>query len=831
MRSRKQINNLSGEPSTNNLFNLGVARTLAWVARRHQPQTSGTLRVDGLDEPVEVLWDHWGVPHIYAEDLKDLFFAQGYVHAHERLWQMDFQRRLVAGRLSEVLGAVSLAADRWMRTLGMRRVAEAEPGVHTPESLAYLEAYTRGVNAFIAGGRFPVEFALLRYQPEPWSMVDSLSWVKMLHWALSVNWESELLRSKLIQRLGLVREAELEPPYRPEWPTILTDQEADANPAPRTFVEQTIEWIQHQVIDGTLEKTGAANHFTGPKAGAGLGSNNWAISGERSATGMPFLANDMHLNLGAPAIWFENHLNCDGLNVTGVTFPGIPGVVAGHNEHVGWGFTNGFADVQDLFNEHLRKSPDGGLEYEYCGEWLPAQVTREEIRIKGQASETLERVQTRHGPVISDLPGQNAGGQALALRWTAFEPVDVMSTLLAVNQAADCHQMREAISTWKGPVQNVVFADTRGNIAYNYAGLVPVRARGDGSVPVPGWGGDYEWTGYVSFKELPALFNPGEGYIVTANNRVTRGEYRHPLGGEFCSGNRAARIVELLQAQPKVDLAYTRRMQFDQVSILARMVAKPFQGLVSDNPRVEQALAQLRGWDGDLAADSAAAAIYQVFVRILIRRLLAARLGDLTESYTGKGPIEEISDISMFGEKAMDWLLNVLDDPHSQWYDLGDGVGADRDAVLLAVLAETVDFLSSALGPRVAGWAWGKLHHQIFSHYLGVSQATAAFFNRGPYAVGGDATTIWATASLVSVDDWKIRVGPPFRFIADLSDLNHCLAILAPGNSGHPSSPHYDDQVSAWFDGSYHPMLFNREEIVRKAEQRMALLPVEEGEP
>ena len=376
-----------------------ITQALLWLDRRRLPQTEGTLSLAGLEAPVEVLRDRWGVPHIYAQSRHDLMFAQGFVHAQDRLWQMDFQRRLVAGRLAEVLGAVALPVDRWFRVLGMRRTAEQEPALLGADARAALEAYALGVNACAGRGRLPLEFTLLGYRPEPWTVVDTLSWAKMMAWTLSVNWEAELLRAQLLARLGAERAAELEP-------RIAADQPLIVPPG-----------VDYSVLGGAaLERAAAARRFAGPGPGEGLGSNNWVLAGTRTASGAPLLANDMHLALAAPAIWYENHLVAPGMTMTGVTFPGIPGVVAGHNGSVAWGFTNGFPDVQDLYIEHLRRTDDGRVQYEYCGEWLDAQVIREELRVKGGQPVIEEVIVTRHGPIINSLAADLAGEQPLALR-------------------------------------------------------------------------------------------------------------------------------------------------------------------------------------------------------------------------------------------------------------------------------------------------------------------------------------------------------------------------------------------------------------------------------
>jgi penicillin amidase len=373
------------------------------------------------------------------------------------------------------------------------------------------------------------------------------------------------------------------------------------------------------------------------------------------------------------------------------------------------------------------------------------------------------------------------------------------------------------------PIQNTVYADVHGDIAYSFPGKVPIRARGDGSVPVPGWTGEYDWTGYVPYAELPHLYNPPQGYIATANSRVVDDEYPHWFGREHCHPYRAVRIVELLEARDKIDVAYIQRMQLDLVSLFARSVGQAIGRLPVDEPELTAVVELMRGWDGCLAVDSAAAAVHEVFVRRMLHLVLDGRLGDLTERYMGKGPTPLLAASTMFKDKAWPWLEKLLAMPESPWYDLGHG--EKRDEVMRLALRQTVDQLKETLGPRMEDWAWGKLHTITYGHMLGQMKALAPFFNRGPYPLGGDSTTLWATGGSEHNLDSSTLVGPAFRFIADLGDWDKCLGVLTPGESGRPGSPHFADQAQSWLQGEYHPMAFTREAVERGAEKRLTLKP------
>ena len=826
-----------------------VNATLTVFGRVRQTKSRGRLRLDGLTASVEVLRDDWGVPHIYASCTTDVLFAQGFVHSQDRLWQMDFQRRIVAGRLAEILGPLAFDTDRATRVLGMYRVAEAEVALLSPEGRTELEAYAAGVNAGMTSQPLPLEFTLLRYRPEPWKPADSLGWAKMMSWGLSVNWETELLRARLIEVLGAERAAELEPIV--PGPLVTGGDMAGANahrstpggrltgedPGTKDVADSAVPPIEPR--DKLLDQA---------STGGTPGSNNWVLAGSRTASGKPILANDMHLPITAPAIWYENHLVCsegsDRLDVTGVSFAGIPYVVAGHNGRVAWGFTNGFPDVQDLFIEHLRRTPDG-VEYQHRGQWLAAEVRQEEIRVKGQVAVMAEVIATGHGPIINALapglaspPGPDGlSEQPLALRWTSLDPFPMVEALRSMNRAGSCAQFGEALRGWIAPVQNIVYADTQGAIEYMYPGHVPVRAKGDGRVPVPGWTGEYDWTGWIPFEELPHQENPDEGYIVSANNRVVDGSYPYFIGNEFALGDRAERIRELIRSRERVALTDVRTMQLDQESRSLKRLAARIGGLEVDEPDLQALVTLVRDWDGRLTADSPAGAVCEIFGRLAQVVVMEAKLGGyaavdedeipLLERVLGRGPTPGIQEFSFFYHRLWEWLYTVVEQPDSPWWDLGHG--ETRDEVLRIALRRTYNYLTSRLGepelPSYANWAWGRLHTVTFGHIAGRVPALVGHFNRGPYPVGGDGNTIFATGGGLTVEASTAVVGPPFRFIADLSDLSRCYGLLAPGNSGRPDSRHYDDQVDAWFKGKYHPMLYARGDVTRGARRKLTLAP------
>src|SRR6266852_622309 len=487
------------------------------LMRRPLPKTKGELHLQGLHESVEVITDRYGVPHIYAQNEDDLFFAQGFVHAQERLWQMEFNRRLGSGGLAEIFGEIPLEIDRFTRRLGLHRASVAAVEHLSEHSKRIMNAYAQGVNAFIEGNlnNLPLEFTLLRFKPAPWRIEDSIQWSKMMGWNLAGNWETEVIRARIVAKLGAERAAKLEAGYDPSHPLIIPPG------------------VEYQGINlGMLEQYEQLKQLSG--FGMMGASNNWVVDGTMTTTGMPILCNDPHLGQAAPSIWYECHLVAGDIDVIGVSFPGTPGVVIGHNQHIAWGITNAISDVEDLYIEKF--NPQNPNQYEYMGKWEEAQVIREEIKVRGTRAPVIEEVRiTRHGPIVTSLPHINNNGDAgknssnaelpLALRWTGLEQCNIISSVQKLNRASNWKEFRDALRDWDVPPQNLIYADKEGNIGYVMAGAIPIRSKNQNLLPSPGWTGEYEWTGFIPFYELPQNYNPEQHFIVTANNRVVDDDY------------------------------------------------------------------------------------------------------------------------------------------------------------------------------------------------------------------------------------------------------------------------------------------------------------------
>jgi penicillin amidase len=596
---------------------LGMAARigLTWLSRRRLPQIEGTLTLSDLEKPVEVIRDRWGIPHIYAQNLHDLFFAQGFVHAQDRLWQMEVNRRLGLGRLSELFGELTLDTDRAVRTFGFNRLGHIDWMNTTEEVREVFLAYTSGVNAFLDSPRtrLPVEFTLLNHQPEPWQPEHSLAFSRVMLWQLSRAWYGEIIRAQIAETVGAEHAADLEITYPEEGPITLP------------------EGIEFNRIDpdGSLRKA------KGPFLDKGKGSNAWAVSGRRTVSGYPLLCNDMHLAMLLPSIWHEAHLVADELNVTGVTLPGVPMVMVGHNARIAWGMTVAFTDCEDLFVERIH--PEDATRYEFQGEWIKGDVIVESIQVKGRASLHKERVViTRHGPIISDAVG--SPDRQLAIQSMALKPSSSLQGWLLLNRAGSWDEFVKAIKRIDATQLTVTYADVDGNIGYWVTGRVPVRAKGDGTIPVPGWTGEYEWVGEVPFTKMPHCLNPGRGYVVSCNNQIVSDDFPHFLGRAWMNGFRARRVIQLMEGQEKCSAEDGRAIQTDVTCLPGREFVRCLDGFATMDPDVQLALDHLRKWDGRLTPESVGGAVYEVTRYKLVRNLLEPGLGEeLTLRVMGQG--------------------------------------------------------------------------------------------------------------------------------------------------------------------------------------------------
>lgn len=764
--------------------------------RKRLPQMEGVIQLQGLSAPVEVFRDRWGIPHIYAGSLADCLFAQGFVHAQDRLFQMELNRRTAQGTLSELFGEMALGTDRTARTFGFNRLGKADLETISPELMTGLQAYTEGVNAFITNSknRLPVEFMLLSHRPDPWELVDTLAFTRVMIWQLSHAWQGALIRAEIAEKVGAENAAFLEIHYPQGNPITLPDG------------------IEFNALDpdGTLGKMGA------PFLERGKGSNSWVVSPGRSETGSAVLCNDMHLALSLPVLWHQAHLNAgDDLHVTGVTLPGVPLVLVGHNAHIAWGMTLAFTDAEDLFVEQI----DSKNRYLFLDEWHECTLIEEEIKVKGKAVPHLEKVIiTRHGPVVSDVVG--SPDKKVAVNSMALRSNRAYDGWFYLNKATCWDEFVQALRLIEAPQLNVTYADVQNNIGYWVTGAVPLRARGDGSVPVPGWSGDYEWVGQVPFEEMPHAFNPSQGYLVSCNHKIVPDDYPHFLGNVWMNGYRARRLVDLIESRQVLSMQDHQAFQMDVHCLPGLELVARLANVTDPHEDVQLALRLLRDWDGNLGPESIGGTVYEVARYTLVRNLLDPGLGhDLATRLMGKGFHPLLNHSNEFYGHDTVVLLRLLDQPDSWWVKQAGG----RDVLLSRSLSQAIEWLRSTLGSDPTQWHWGKIHQVTFTHPLSLQKPFDQVFDRGPFSIGGDTDTPLQTA-MHAEDPYDNKAwSPSFRQIVDMGDLSRSLIIIPSGQSGQFTSPHYDDLIEPWLQGDCHPMLWNRDQVEEQAVAKLRL--------
>lgn len=774
------------------LVSISLAGGYLWL-RQSLPVVDGRVEVAGLEAPVSIVRDAHAVPHIEAKTFADAIFAQGFVHAQDRLWQMDFRRRLGAGRLAEVLGPAALPTDRLIRTLGFDRAARASLAHLRPDTVALLEAYAAGVNAYLAtrSGPLPPEFLILDYEPEPWAATDSLVWMRVLALDLSGNWRDELLRARLARRLSSDQIADL-------WPESVAS-------APITLVELA-RGLPADALAAALP----------PAPPQGLGSNAWVLDGSRTASGAPLLANDPHLGLSAPGPWYLAHLASPERELIGATMPGLPGVALGHNGTIAWGFTNTGPDTQDLFVE--RVDPDDPTRYLTPDGWARFATRDEVILVNGAEPVTLQVRETRHGPVLSDLiPATGAvldRDQVLALSWTALAADDVsIEALLDLGAARDWPAFVAAARSNGAPQQNVLYADAAGHIGFIAPGRVPIRAKGDGRWPVPGWTGEFDWQGTIPFAQLPRGLDPPDGAFVNANNRIVADDYPYLLTADWDPPHRARRIVEALKDHGN-DLASFARLQVDELSLLARDLLPLMLEAAPRSEAGAAAQARLAAWDYVMRADAAEPLIFAAWYRELSRAIYADELGDLFHAYWGVRP------------QFMEHVLRR----RPAWCDDVGTPAVETCAMQAAKALElALADLERRFGRDPDAWRWGEAHPARMLHPIFKDQPVLAGLFVIEHPSGGDNVTVnvghYQPAN--EADPFASVHAASYRGLYDLDALERSRFIASTGQSGNPLSAHYRDLAELWASGATIAMTSEAAIYGKDAIGRLTLAPAD----
>ncbi|WP_211658688.1 penicillin acylase family protein [Phytoactinopolyspora halophila] len=825
-----------------------IAATIlaVWSIRRPFPDYDGTVDVPRLSAEVEIIRDEHGIPHIYADTAEDLFRAQGYVHAQDRFWEMDFRRHVTSGRLSELFGADQVETDAFIRTMGWRDVAREELPLLDPETRRYLQAYSDGVNAWLgerSGGELGLAYTLLGLNGadttvERWSPVDSLSWLKAMAWDLRGNVEDEIDRALLAAEMPREQVEQLYPESDDAVASPIVADEYLTTREPEHLVDEDGEPFDIEHVDVALRSAAEALRAAPATLGegSGIGSNSWVVDGSLTETGAPMLANDPHLGPAMPSIWYQVGLHCREVSpecpfeVAGYSFSGLPGVVIGHNNQIAWGFTNLGADVTDLYLEDVRDD-----EYRVGDRWFPMQVREERIRVAGGEDVTITVRSTQNGPLLSDhseemreagseapADGAPEGGEGygVALRWTALDTGRTADAIFALNAAQDWQSFRAAAELFEVPAQNLVYADVDGNIGYQAPGKIPVRGAGDGRYPVPGWTNDHQWRGYIPFDDLPSVFNPDEGMIVTANQPVASGEYPFLLTADFDHGHRAGRIRELLanatEGDARIDADTMVDIQMDTYSAAAEVLVPYLLDLPAPPDYYGDGLRMLRTWDYMQEPESGAAAYFNAVWRSVLDLTFRDELPDALGPSGGARWIEVMRD-----------LLDSPDDPFWDTPETADVEG--RDDILARAAEKARDEMTRLQGKDPEMWEWGRSHTlTLTNETFGTSGIGLVedLFNLDPVAVGGGSATVQANA-WNSIEGYEVVWVPSMRMVVDLDDLDASRWVDLTGVSGHPRHRHYGDQTELWRTGEMLPMRWSDDAIARAGEHRFTLVPRE----
>ncbi len=765
---------------------LGIALFIfvRYQIRKSFPRTEGTVVVAGLADPVEVSRDEYGVPVIEAGNNHDLMFSLGYVHAQDRLWQMDITRRLGQGRLSELLGESTVPFDRMFRIVGIRRIAEEVERGLSRESRDMLQWYSDGVNAYIAThvGKYPVEFDLLQYNPEPWQPVHSLIVGRLMAWELNLSWWTDLTFGAIAERVGLEKALDIVPPYpgsvAPTVPAGAWKAYADLS---NGYMK-----VAHEFADlfGTASIAG--------------GSNAWAVAPGKSVTGSVLLANDTHLRLQVPSKWYEVRLRAPDFNVRGMSVAGVPCVVAGRNDRIAWGVTNLMADDADFYAERIDSADT--TEYFYDGAWYPVTYLEEEIGVRNQPGVPLAIRLTRHGPIVTDIQTPLQKGRApyvASMRWTGAEPDDQMQAFFMMDRAHNWQEFSEAVRRFPGPGQNFVYGDTQGNIGYWCGVKLPIRTRRSSLLPLPGWEKESDWKGFVPPDKLPHLYNPPEGFVASANNKIVDDTYPYYISDLWEPPSRILRLREKLDGSNE---AFSpddfQRLQNDMFSYNAKEMLPYILAAFKDSAlglaEEQQVMEYLRNWNFVYSPQDIATSIYQEFYVHFLRNVYADEMGD-----------DLFHDFLILANVPIRVTTRLVEEGTSSWFDdvRTDSVET-RDDMIRKSLREAVIVLRARFGIETKMWRWGDLHTVTLQHPFGLKKPLDRIFNIGPFPYGGASTALMSGEYDLN-EPFAAVIAASYRQIFDLSISGRTYSVLPSGQSGQVFNPHYSDQTDLWLNGAY----------------------------
>jgi len=750
---------------------------------RSFPKVSGTISVKGLDQDVNVYRDEFGVPHIVAQSEYDAFFAVGFTQAQDRLWQMELTRRVGMGRLSEVLGEPALHVDKMFHTLGLWRHVQKLSYSLDDDTRKALQAYADGVNQFIRthSGKYPIEFDMLNIEPEPWTIEHSLLVSRLMAWELNYSRWIDLLLAELIQRFGEEKAKEIFPYWPDNAPLII----------PKELKWKTVAEDLRPLFDAE----GEYRSLLGIR-GLESGSNAWVISGAKSVTGKPILANDPHLILMSPARWYELHIKTPSMDVAGMSIPGVPFIVVGRNQRVAWGVTNAMMDDEDFYIEEV-DSLQHPTRYRFKSEWRPIVETIDTIVVKGSLPVVLSIYSTHRGPIVNKMePTAQSASSLISMRWIGNEISNEAGALYRIDKSGNWQEFQDALKLFTAPAQNFVYADVDGNIGYRTGGKLPIRKTKGPTLPFPGWTDEYDWNGFVPFDQMPHVFNPPDGFIATANNKIVDDSYPYNISNHWESPWRSIRISEVLHEQEKFTVEEIQRLQFDLVSTHAREVV-PFilhaydSVTVTDND-VRTTLEYFRNWNFEMRKEDVSTTLFQATISKLIYNIFHDKMGERLYGL-----------YDTLASTPLSALSRLLKNPHSEWFDdLKTPALESRDDMIRKSVSDALVMLKSELGGDLKEWQWGRLHTVTFVHVFGSNKLLSGIFNIGPFPIGGSHSTVNVGQYFIA-HSFESAVGPSMRQVFNLADINDTRSVLPPGQSGQVFSGHYKDQVTLWLHGAY----------------------------
>lgn len=802
---------------------VGAILTGYFLVMSSQPKVKGDIYLPGVSSEVRIIRDEFSVPHIFASNEQDLMFAAGFAQAQDRLWQMDFLRRVSEGRLSEIFGSRTLKADKALRTIGFARISKILADSLDATTRQLLQSYADGVNAYIRLNRhnYPIEFVLLGFSPKDWKIEHSIGIARLMAWQLSFGWAVDIAYDKIIDSAGFFKTQEILPQFPSDAPVIVKDPPViQSSNAIKTISEGHYEKNDFILNDGSgysglLDEFSDANNHIKEligNTGFALGSNNWVVNGARSLTGKPLLANDPHLGHGVPSTWYEMHLSGGGWDVSGFALPGSPFAVIGNNRDIAWGVTNVMCDDADFFKEKIRDSL-----YLLDGKWEKLGWIREEIVVKDSVSVIFDIPYTHRGPVVNQMYDfLTKDADAISVRWLGNDVSGEVTACRKLNRARNWEEFRDAAKTFKVPGLNAVYADKEGNIGYQCMSGVPVRQKGNGIALYDGTTRQSDWNGAIPFESLPYRFNPPSGYLASANNKIAGDWANYFVSNYWEHSSRIMRIEEFLNTKTKFDIDDFKTLQADVYSFHAKEVV-PYildacksdslfiYSPLKDDPNYAytETYLFLKHWDFQMTTDSRGAAIFSVFFQKLLANLYLDEMGDaLFEAFIKLSNIPARVTTQLLMHKQSAW-----------WDNVRTKEVESRDEIIKRSLMDAVAFLSERLGNEPGGWTWGKLHTLTFEHPIGKQKPLNYLFNVGTFHIGGDAATVNNSEYHYSDPHFKVLVGASMRRIVDMSDLEHPLTVLTLGQSGQPYNRHYDDQNQMWLKGEYKRLSMNLSEL------------------